>query len=124
MLLPLKTSFLFLIPIIAACTNSSQPEQQRDISDLIVASPDPATEFEEAKRECADKGGEWVWYDHGDELEHYFNIMRCWSLDDPPRRPGDGRWGEPGLLPFDVLVRYSRETNKVTDFGRFEPNSK
>lgn len=119
-----KVIVLVLILLIAACNNSSQPEQVRDISELIVASPDPATEFEEAKRECADKGGEWVWYDHGDELEHYFNIMRCWSLDDPPRRPGDGRWREPGLLPYDVLVRYFRQSHKVTDFGRFEPNSK
>ena len=90
----------------------------------MVASPDAATEFEKAKRECADKGGEWVWYDHGDELAHYFYAMRCWSLDDPPREPGDGRWWEPGLLPYDVLVRYSRETHKVTDFGRVKRNSK
>lgn len=116
-----KVIVLVLIPLIAACNNSSQPEQRKDISELIAeaeTSSDPATEFEKAKLECADKGGEWVWYDHGDELAHYFNTMRCWSLDDPPRRPGDGSWEEPGLLRYDVLVRYYRETHKITNFVR------
>lgn len=122
-----KVIVLVLTLLASACTTFPQSEQQSEILTQTVDAEtplDPATEFEEAKRECADQGGKWVGYSHGRGFTYYTYSMRCWSRDDPPRRPGDGRWGEPGLLPYDVLVRYSRETHKVTDFGRIERNSK
>lgn len=111
----------------SACTTSSQPEQQLDVPLRTVDAetpPDPETEYEKAKQECADKGGKWVWYSHGRGFTHYTYSMRCWSHDDPPRRPGDGRWEEPGLLPYDVYVRFSQGTHTVTGFSRFEPNTR
>ena len=37
---------------------------------------------------------------------------------------GDPRWEDPGLLPYDVLVSYSVQTNKVIGFDRIDPDSK
>ena len=83
-----KTILLVLMLLAAACTTLSQPEPQLEIPAQPV---DAETEFEEAKRECAEKGGEWKGYSHGDAWEFYFYHMRCLSQNDPQRRAGDGR---------------------------------
>ena len=116
-----KAIVLVLIPLIAACTTSSQPGQLGDIPAQTAEAetlPDPATEFEVAKQECADKGGEWLGYIHGDGFETYFYRMRCVSRDDQ-----GPQWDEPELLPYEVFVNYSIETLKVIGFSRVEPDS-
>ena len=118
-----KAIVLVLMLLVSACTTLSQPERQLDNPAQTVDAdtpPGPATEFEVAKQECADKGGEWIGYIHGDGPEHYFYRMRCLSRDDQSRP----RWEEPGFLPYEVSVSYSVATHKVTDFSRVEPDSK
>lgn len=117
-----KAIVLVLMPLIAACTTSSQPEHLRDIPAQTAeaeTTPDPATEFEVAKQECANKGGEWLDYIHWDGAEFSFYRMRCVSRDD--QWP---QWDEPELLPYEIHVSYSIETRKVIRFSRVEPYSK
>ena len=116
-----KAILLVLMLLMAACSTLSQPEQRLDIPAQIVDAktlPDPATEFDVAKQECANKGGEWLGYIHGDGFEFYFYRMRCVIRDDQGRH-----WEEPGLLPYEVEVSYSIETRKVIGFSRVEPDS-
>ena len=121
-----KTIVLVLMLLAAACTTFSQREPQLEIPAQTVDAEtplDPETEFEEAKRECAEKGGEWIGYIHGDGSEFHFYRMRCLSQNDLPRRAGDGRWEKPRLLPYDIDVSYSNATQNVIRFSRFEPDS-
>ena len=116
-----KAILLVLMLFMAACSTLSQPEQQSDIPAQTVDAetpPDPATEFEEAKRECAEKGGEWLGYIHGDGSEFYFYRMRCVIREDQ-----GSHWEDPGLLPYEIHVSYSVATQKVIDFSRVEPDS-
>lgn len=85
---------------------------------------DPEAEYEKAKQECADLGGEWVGYLHGDGFRHYTYTKRCWNREERPSGPGDPRWKEPGLLPYDVFVSYSLQTNKVIGYDQIDPDSK
>lgn len=117
---------LFLAALTAACTTLSESEPQIDIpAQTVVAETlsEPEAEYENAKEECAEEGGEWVWYLHGDGFRHYTYAMRCWNRDNLPSGEGDPRWREPGLLPYDVYVVYSIRTNKVNGFQRIDPES-
>lgn len=65
---------LSLAALTAACTTLSEAEKPLDdqvATDDAETSPDPEAEYEKAKQECADKGGEWVTFLHGDGTEHY-----------------------------------------------------
>ena len=107
--------------LLAACTTLSEAEQHAEVAlQTESAEPqlDPAAEYEKAQKECAEKGGEWVTTLHMDGLDRFANSLRCWSRDDPRRRPGDGRWKEEGLLPYDVTVSYGGGTGRVIGFVR------
>ena len=113
--------------LVAACATLSEPEPQLDIQEEPVVTEtlsEPEAEYENAKQECADEGGEWVWYLHGDGFRHYTYSMSCWNKDNLPSGVGDPRWKEPGLLPYDIYVVYSIRTGKVTGFQRLDPESK
>lgn len=122
-----RLMLLALTTLTAACTTLSEPEPQLDIqADPVVAETlsEPEAEYENAKQECADEGGEWVWYIHGDGFRHYTYYMSCWDRTNLPSGVGDPRWKEPGLLSYDVYVVYSIRTGKVTGFLRIDPESK
>ncbi|MCY3883780.1 MAG: hypothetical protein OXG24_02575 [Gammaproteobacteria bacterium] len=113
--------------LIPACTILSESEQLSDLpvqTESAESQLDHEAEYEKAKQECADAGGQWVWYMHGDGPEFYTYSMRCWDKDDPPRKPGSPRWKEPALLPYEVYVVHSRATNRVIEFSRVDSDSK
>lgn len=118
---------LALAALTAACTILSEPEPQTDIPAQTVdpeTLSEPEAEYEKAKEECADEGGKWVWYSHTDGLEEFSFTIRCYSRDEPRRRTGDLSFTDPGLLPYDATVVYSRAGNKVARFARIDPDSK
>lgn len=112
---------LSLAALAAACTTLSEPEQPLDDPVATVeaeTSPDPEAEYEKAKQECADEGGEWVTFLHGDGAEHYTYSMRCWSSRPPPNDPS---WKKPGLLPYDATISHARGTGEIIGFYRISP---
>ncbi|MYD98994.1 MAG: hypothetical protein F4X98_16615 [Gammaproteobacteria bacterium] len=76
--------------------------------------------YEEAKKECADKGGSWVMQSHGDGPDAYFNWLRCWKHNpgEPTPPPGDPFWQQEPLLPYDAVVTHDRRSHKVLKFSR------
>lgn len=118
---------LALVALTAACATLSEPEPQLDIQEEPVVTEtlsEPEAEYENAKQECADEGGEWVWYLHKDGIEEFSFTVRCYSRDEPRRRSGNLSFKDPGLLPYDATVVYSRAGNKVVRFARIDPDSK
>ena len=119
---------LALAALTAACATLTEPKPQSDIPAQTVENEtplDPQAQYEKTKLECADEGGNWVWYIHVDGIEEFSFTMRCYSRDEPRRRSGDLSFKDPGLLPYDATVVYSRARNKkVARFARIDPDSK
>ena len=112
---------LALAALTAACTTLSEPEKPADppvLTDGAETKPDPEAEYEKAKQECADEGGEWVTFLHGDGVEHYTYSMRCWSSRPPPNDPSRKK---PGLLPYDATISHARGTGEINGFYRISP---
>lgn len=102
--LPARFILLALAALTAACTTLSEPVQPSDqavLTESEETKPDPEADYEKAKQECTDVGGEWVTFLSGHGANHYSYSMRCWSSRPPPNDP---RWKEPGLLPYDATV--------------------
>lgn len=119
--LPSRLVLLALAALTAACATFSEPEQPSDqavLTESEEAKSDHEAEYDKAKQECADDGGEWVSFFHGDGAEHYSYSMRCWSSRPPPNDP---RWREPGLLPYDVTIDHARGTDEIIGFYRISP---
>ena len=80
--------------------------------------PSPPTEheieYEKAKQECDDAGGQWITLLHADGKDYYYNTMRCLQERPPAHDPG---W-EAQLLPYDIDVAYDRRSDKVIEFTR------
>ena len=72
-------------------------------------------EYEIAKQECEDEGGQWVESLHWDGSREYGYTLRCLNEARLPVR--DPRW-EDRLLPYDISVTYSRDTYKEIGFKR------
>lgn len=122
--LPARFLLLALAASTTACTTISTPDLLLDIPKLAERPKtqlDPRAEYEKAKLECADEGGEWVVYLHGDGAAHYLDSMRCRSSRS---LANDLRWKDPGLLPYDVTVVYDTGTEELIRFARIDPESK
>lgn len=87
------------------------PLSQEELEEL----PDFLREYEKAKQECADEGGQWVVSLHWDGAERYGYTLRCLPESRLPAH--DPRW-EDKLLPYDISVTYSRDTYKEIGFKR------
>ena len=112
---------LALAALTAACTTLSEPEQpsvQTVLTETEETKPDHEAEYEKAKQECADVGGEWVTFLSGHGVNHYAYSMRCWSSRPPVNDP---RWKEPGLLPYDATVEHARGTGEMVGLHRLRP---
>lgn len=119
--LPASFALLALAALAAACTTLSEPEQPANLPTLTEngeAKPGPKAEYEKAKQECADEGGEWMTYLHGDGADFYLDSMRCRSMGLPIE---ERQWEDPGLLPYDVNVSYAAETGEIIRFRRIDP---
>ena len=120
--LPASFILLALAALTAACTTLSEPEQPSDqavLTESEETKPDPKAEYEKAKQECADEGGEWMTYLHGDGANFWLDSMRCRSSQLPTN---ERRWEDPGLLPYDVTVSYAVGTGgEIIRFRRIDP---
>lgn len=112
--------------LLAACTTLSESEQHVEVAlqtEGAETQLDPAAEDEKAKKECAERGGEWSTFLHGDGSESYTFSMDCWGSGDTAGE-GDDSGSEPNrLLPYDIVVSYSRETDEVIAFSRIYERS-
>ena len=120
--LPASFALLALAALVAACTTLSEPEQPSDpavLTENVEAKPDPEAEYEKAKQECADEGGEWMTYLHGDGADFWLDSMRCQSIGLPIE---ERQWEDPGLLPYDVNVSYAGESGEIIRFRRIDPD--
>ena len=87
------------------------PLSQEELEEL----PDFLREYEKAKQECADGGGQWVKSQLWNGAEKYGYTLRC--LPESRLPPYDPRW-EDRLLPYEISVTYSRDTYKEMGFER------
>lgn len=114
---------LALAALTVGCTTLSEPEQPSDqavLTESAEAKPDPKSEYEKAKQECADEGGEWMTYLHGDGVGFWLDSMRCRSIGLPIE---ERQWEDPGLLPYDVNVSYAVGTGgEIIRFRRIDPD--
>ncbi len=91
--------------------------------------PSPPTdheiEYEQAKKDCAEKNGEWVSLIHYHGWDWYAYSYRCWkevvfrrgpklALDDPVWNP---------LVSYDIYVRFDRRSNKLLKFEKYPPSN-
>lgn len=105
--------------LLAACTTLSEPEQRGEVElqmETAETQLDPAAEYEKAKKECAERGGELNTFLHGDGADSYSFYMDCWRREDPSLEDDDPK--SKRLLPYDLVVSYSRETDEVIAFSR------
>lgn len=126
MSLSARTLLLGVTVLFAACTTLSEPRQHAEValqSESAETQLDPEAEYEKAKKECAEKGGELNTFLHGDGSESYTFYMDCWGSGDTAGE-GDDSGSEPKrLLPYDIVVSYSRETDEVIAFARIYERS-
>lgn len=118
------TARIFLVGatvLLTACTTLSESEQHVEVALQTEGAEthlDPAAEYEKAKKECAERGGEWSTFLHGDGTDSYSFSMDCWGRADPTGEGDDSEPESKRLLPYDIVVSYSRETNELIRFSR------
>lgn len=89
--------------------------------------PSPPTEhdieYESANRECAEKGGTWIWYLHYHAKDFDFYGMRCLKKDvkdlNPRPEHDDPIWNS--LLHYYIDVKRDPRSNKLLEFRRTDP---
>ncbi|MCY4129233.1 MAG: hypothetical protein OXG15_08345 [Gammaproteobacteria bacterium] len=89
--------------------------------------PSPPTEhdieYESAKRECAEKGGTWIWYLHYHAKDFDFYGMRCLKKDikdlNPRPEQGDPIWNP--LLHYEIDVKRDPRSRKLLEFRKTDP---
>lgn len=107
--------------LLAACTSLSESEQHAEVAlqtEGAETQLDPAAEYEKAKEECTEKGGELNTFLHGDGTDSYSFSMDCWGRADPTGEGDDSGSESKRLLPYDIVVSYSRETDEVIAFSK------
>lgn len=87
------------------------PQSHEELDEV----PDFLKEYEFAKQECADEGGQWVSSLHWDGWKEYGYVLRC--LEESRLPANDPRWDD-RLLTYDISVTYSRDTYKGIGFKR------
>lgn len=107
--------------LLAACSILSESEQNAEVvhqTESAETQLDPAAEYEKAKKECAEKGGEWSTFLHGDGTDSYSFSMDCWGRADPAGEGDDSEPESKRLLPYDIVVSYSRKSDELIRFSR------